>query len=34
MSNRADGNRFERELCVALSVNGFWVHNFAQNPPT
>ena len=31
MSNRSDGNRFERELCVALSVNGFWVHNFAQN---
>ena len=31
MSNRAKGNKFEKELCDILSKHGFWVHNFAQN---
>lgn len=29
MSNKSLGNSFETELCNLLSVNGFWVHNFA-----
>lgn len=30
MSNKSLGNSFETELCNLLSVNGFWVHNFAS----
>lgn len=31
MSNKKVGNDFENEFCNLLSVNGFWVHNLAQN---
>ena len=31
MSNKKIGNDFENEFCNLLSVNGFWVHNLAQN---
>lgn len=31
MSNRSEGNKFEREFCEILSTHGFWVHNLAQN---
>lgn len=31
MSNRKDGNAFERELCGIFAREGFWAHNFAQS---
>ena len=31
MSNRSEGNQFEREFCKVLSGAGFWVHNLTQN---
>ena len=31
MSNKSEGNAFERELCEILREFHFWVHNFAQN---
>ncbi len=31
MSNREDGNRYERSFCLKLAKYGFWVHNMAQN---
>lgn len=30
-SNRKTGTSFEHELCIALSEQGFWAHNLAQN---
>ena len=27
MSNKSDGNAFERELCKLLAENGYWAHN-------
>lgn len=31
MSNKSDGNAFEREFCETLAKYKFWVHNMAQN---
>ena len=31
MSNKSDGNAFEREFCEKLAQYGFWVHNMTQN---
>lgn len=31
MSNIKDGNAFEREFCILLAENGFWVHRLNQN---
>lgn len=31
MSNKAIGNRFEREMSKALAENGFWCHVMQQN---
>lgn len=31
MSNRASGNRFEREMSRTLAENGFWCHVMQQN---
>ena len=31
MSNKSDGNKFEREFCEILFEHDFWVHNMAQN---
>lgn len=31
MSNKKEGNDFERELCEMLSSHDFWAHNLAQN---
>jgi Holliday junction resolvase len=31
MSNRSEGNGFEKELCDRLSELGWWAHNMAQN---
>lgn len=31
MSNRANGNRFEREMAALLHEHGFWVHLLTQN---
>ena len=31
MNNRTTGNRFENELCEALSEHGFWVHPMRQD---
>lgn len=30
-ANRETGTLFERELCIALSMCGFWAHMMAQN---
>lgn len=31
MSNKSDGNTFEKRFCQTLAAYGFWVHNLAQN---
>ena len=31
MSNRATGNKAEKEFCKLLADKGFWAHNMAQN---
>ena len=31
MSNRSDGNKFERVFCDMLRGQGFWVHNMIQS---
>lgn len=31
MSNKSEGNNFERIFCETLFKYGFWVHNMAQN---
>ncbi len=31
MSNKTEGNEFERELCWMLSERGFWSHNLVPN---
>lgn len=31
MSNRSEGNAFEREFCEMLAERGFWAHNMAQS---
>lgn len=31
MSNKSEGNKFEREFCEILFAHDFWVHNMAQN---
>lgn len=31
MSNKSEGNAFEKEFCELLGQNGFWVHNLQQN---
>lgn len=31
MTNKALGNKFEKEFCETLGQYGFWVHNFQQN---
>lgn len=31
MSNKSDGNTFEKEFAELLGQNGFWVHNLQQN---
>lgn len=30
MSNKSEGNKFEREFCDLLAEKGFWVHNMAS----
>lgn len=31
MSNKSDGNAFERDFCAILAQHGFWAHNMAQS---